>query len=81
MEGKGGKEGQREKLTKKRWSVRRFEWSLCHRHTMLVSVPLLFLHVKKFLSSSEGPAGPERGREKGSDKSNRNNREASVGIR
>lgn len=24
------------------------------RHTMLVSVPLLFLHVEKFLSPSEG---------------------------
>lgn len=42
------------------------------RHTMLVSVPLLFLHVKKFLSPSEGEktekaaAGPqrERGRER-----------------
>lgn len=35
---------------------------------MLVSVPLLFLHVKKFLSPSEGkhtPAGPERVRQRG----------------
>lgn len=50
---KGGEGGRRAK-TKKRWKNGDLSEACVRRHTMLVSVPLLFLHVKKFLSPSEG---------------------------